>query len=131
MDESFKVQSSFPRCVWLDYTRTGSLTIYKYDLTRAESDGVWDTNAYVATGIYDQSVVDRMTDYTVPGVEFMYLRVADIAMYTEQTENENNVITVYGFADGENTNSLLAAIGLSASEAYCTENNVVLYFSSF
>jgi len=113
----------------IDYTRTGSLSIYKYDLTRAESDGVWDTNAYVSTGIYDQSVVDRMTDYTVPGVEFMYLRVADIAMYTEQTENENKVITVYGFADGENTNSLLAAIGLSASEAYCTENNVA-YFTS-
>lgn len=102
----------------IDYTRTGSLSIYKYDLTRAESDGAWDTNAYVSTGIYDQSVVDRMTDYTVPGVEFMYLRVADIAMYTEQTENENKVITVYGFADGENTNSLLAAIGLSASEAW-------------
>lgn len=49
----------------IDYTRTGSLSIYKYDLTRAESDGAWDTNAYVSTGIYDQSVVDRMTDYTV------------------------------------------------------------------
>ncbi len=113
----------------IDYTRTGSLSIYKYDLTRAESDGAWDTNAYVSTGIYDQSVVDRMADYTVPGVEFMYLRVADIAMYTEQTENENKVITVYGFVDGENTSSLLAAIGLSASGAYCTENNVA-YFTS-
>ncbi len=42
----------------IDMSRKGSLTIYKYDLTNAEKDGVWDSS-YVSTGVYDQSgVVD-------------------------------------------------------------------------
>ena len=28
----------------IDESRTGSLTIYKYDLTNAEKDGVWDSS---------------------------------------------------------------------------------------
>ena len=34
----------------IDESRTGSLTIYKYDLTGAEKDGVWDSS-YVSTEI--------------------------------------------------------------------------------
>lgn len=30
--------------VTIDESRTGSLTIYKYDLTNAEKDGVWDSS---------------------------------------------------------------------------------------
>lgn len=44
----------------IDYSKTGSLSVYKYDLTKAEADGAWDTNAYVSTGLYDQSVIDKM-----------------------------------------------------------------------
>ena len=29
----------------IDESRTGSLTIYKYDLTNAEKDGVWDNHS--------------------------------------------------------------------------------------
>ena len=28
----------------IDTSRTGSMTIYKYDLTNAEKDGVWDSS---------------------------------------------------------------------------------------
>ena len=42
----------------IDESRKGSLTIYKYDLTNAEKDGVWDSS-YVSTGVMDQTgVVD-------------------------------------------------------------------------
>lgn len=34
----------------IDESKTGSLTIYKYDLTNAEKDGVWDSS-YVSTGV--------------------------------------------------------------------------------
>ena len=30
--------------VLIDEDRTGSLTIYKYDITNAEKDGVWDSS---------------------------------------------------------------------------------------
>ena len=40
----------------IDESRKGSLTIYKYDLTNAEKDGVWDSS-YVSTGVMDQAGV--------------------------------------------------------------------------
>ena len=41
----------------IDTSRTGSLTIYKYDLSSAEKDGVWDSS-YVSTGVFDQTGVN-------------------------------------------------------------------------
>ena len=41
----------------IDESRTGSLTIYKYDLSNAEKDGVWDSS-YVSTGVFDQTGVN-------------------------------------------------------------------------
>ena len=29
---------------WIDATRTGSISLYKYDLSSAEKDGVWDSS---------------------------------------------------------------------------------------
>ena len=44
----------------IDESRTGSLTIYKYDLTNAEKDGVWDSS-YVSTGVFNQTGVNEAT----------------------------------------------------------------------
>ena len=46
----------------IDTARTASLTVYKYDITRAEADGVWDRETYVSTGTYDQAVNDVLGD---------------------------------------------------------------------
>ena len=43
----------------IDVSKTGSLTIYKYDLTNAEKDGVWDSS-YVSTGVYDETGVNNV-----------------------------------------------------------------------
>lgn len=66
----------------IDTSRKGSLTIYKLDLTNAEKDGAWDS-CYVSTGVADQNVNDTLNSYALQGVEFAYLRVADIVQYTE------------------------------------------------
>lgn len=73
----------------IDTDRTGSLTIYKYDLSSAEKDGVWDSS-YVSTGVFDQSGVNEILGsgkagygYAIQGVEFSYLKVADIIQYSE------------------------------------------------
>ncbi len=60
----------------IDQSKTGSLTLYKYDLTSAEADGAWDSSAYVSTGESDQGVIDALAGYAVPGVEFTYIKVA-------------------------------------------------------
>lgn len=39
----------------IDESAVGSLTVYKYDITNAEKDGVWDSS-YVSTGVYDENV---------------------------------------------------------------------------
>ena len=39
----------------IDTSLKGSIDIYKYDMTNAEKDGVWDSS-YVSTGLYDQDV---------------------------------------------------------------------------
>ena len=39
----------------IDPDAKGSLTLFKYDLTNAEKDGVWDSS-YVSTGVYDENV---------------------------------------------------------------------------
>ena len=80
----------------IDESRTGSLTIYKYDLTNAEKDGVWDSS-YVSTGVFDQTGVNNVLGggesalgngetgygYAIKGVEFSYVKVADTVTFSE------------------------------------------------
>ena len=114
----------------IDESRTGSLTIYKYDLTNAEKDGVWDSS-YVSTGVYDEAGVNNVLGsgtystlgngetgygYAIKGVEFTYAKVADIFQYGETETTDGHVEILYavdkakgadflktlGLADGKN-----------------------------
>ena len=121
--------------VLIDEDRTGSLTIYKYDITNAEKDGVWDSS-YVSTGRYDEAGVnnilrgsvragdnDSQSDlgnsevsygYAIKGVEFSYLRIADIVQFTESTADnrtDNHVEVLYGI-DKVKGADFLKAVGL-------------------
>ena len=118
----------------IDASRTGSLTIYKYDLTNAEKDGVWDSS-YVSTGVYDQAGVvdilggkrdgdnDNQSDlgngqqsygYAIKGVEFSYLKIADIVQFSESTNDnrtDNHVEVLYGINKVQGAD-FLRALGL-------------------
>ena len=59
----------------IDTSRGTSLTIYKYDLTGAENDGVWDSQSYVSTGLADEQVNTALNQYAIQGVEFSYTLV--------------------------------------------------------
>ena len=121
--------------VLIDEDRTGSLTIYKYDLTNAEKDGVWDSS-YVSTGRYDEEGVnnilggavragdnDNQSDlgngevsygYAIKGVEFTYLRIADIVQFSESEADgrtDNHVEVLYGI-DKTAGADFLKALGL-------------------
>ena len=67
----------------IDTSRKASLSVYKYDITKASNDGAWDVESYVSTGLHDDAVVDKLSKYAIQGVEFTYLRVADITMSNE------------------------------------------------
>ena len=71
----------------IDPGKKASLSIYKYDITTASKDSAWDSESYVSTGLHDDTVIDKLSKYAIQGVEFTYLRVADIAMNNELAES--------------------------------------------
>ena len=131
----------------IDESRKGSLTIYKYDLTNAEKDGVWDSS-YVSTGVMDQSGVvdvlggnragdtDNKSDlgngeasygYAIKGVEFSYVKIADIVQFSESTTDgrtDNHVEVLYGI-DKVKGADFLKALGLeNGTERYTNADHL-------
>ena len=130
----------------IDPTKTGSMTIYKFDLTNAEKDGIWDSS-YVSTGVYDQSVNDILggtirhgdddassdlgnsqtsSGYAIKGVEFTYLKVADIVQFTESAldnQTQDHVEVLYGI-DKTRGADFLTALGLTANDRYANADHL-------
>ena len=113
----------------IDPGKKASLSIYKYDITKASNDGAWDAESYVSTGLHDDAVIDKLSKYAIQGVEFTYLRVADIAMNNELLDGQRQVGVLYGFDNSDRSTAVLSAIGLTASDAHKTEGDVN-YFTS-
>ena len=109
----------------IDSGRKASLSLYKYDITAASADGAWDAASYVSTGVQDDAVTDKLAQYAIQGVEFTYLRVADIAMNNELVNGQRQVGVLYGFAE----DTVLQAIGLTAADAHKSENGIRYYTS--
>ena len=131
----------------IDPDAKGSLTLFKYDLTNAEKDGVWDSS-YVSTGVYDENVNKTLGDavragdddntsdlgnddvsygYAVKGVEFTYLKVADIVQFTESEKDGvsyNHVEVLYGI-DKTIGADLLNTLGLpKGAERYTNADHL-------
>ena len=113
----------------IDPGKKASLSIYKYDITKASAEGAWDTESYISTGLHDDAVIDKLAKYAIQGVEFTYLRVADITMNNEVLDGQRTVGVLYGFDGSERSNAVLSAIGLTGADAHKTENGVN-YFTS-
>lgn len=126
---------------------TGSFDIYKYDITNAEKDGVWDSS-YISTGVRDPGVEDvlgsdarksslnangEVNGYAIKGVEFTYLKVADIRTYTEDDNGASHVEVLYGIAQNDANSAFLSAIGVSAGDRYAPadlEDGTVYFYRS-
>ena len=113
----------------IDTTKKASLSIYKYDITKAGNDGAWDAESYVSTGLHDDAVIDKLSKYAIQGVEFTYLRVADIAMNNELLDGQRTVGVLYGFDSSDRSNAVLSTIGLTNADAHKTEGGIN-YFTS-
>ncbi len=124
----------------IDSTKTASLTLYKYDFTNAAKDGVWRSDSYVSTGVYDAAVNNTLgaaarkngeaesqlgngqtaNGYAIKGVEYTYLKVADIVQFTESEKDGRtdshievlykinkvlgaDLLTALNLADGKNS----------------------------
>ena len=98
----------------IDESQKGSLTIFKYDLTGSENAGIWDSS-YVSTGVADENGVNEtMKNYALEGVEFSFVKVADIVQFTESTADnrtDNHVEVLYAI-DKVQGADFLKALGL-------------------
>ena len=113
----------------IDPGKKASLSIYKYDITTANSDGAWDAESYVSTGLHDDAVIDKLSKYAIQGVEFTYLRVADITMNNELVESQRQVGVLYGFDNSDRSTAVLSAIGLTAADAHKTAGGINCFTS--
>ena len=113
----------------IDTSKKASLSIYKYDITKASAEGAWDTESYISTGLHDDAVVDKLSKYAIQGVEFTYIRVADVTMSNEVVDGQHQVGVLYGFDSSDRSNAVLSAIGLTGADAHKTEDDVN-YFTS-
>ena len=117
----------------IDTDAKASITIYKYDFTQAQKDGVWDVDSFVSTG-YKESYVettlggatkvgdtDNVSDlgngqtsngYAIKGVEFTIAQVAEITTFSSAVGGTNTTMVLYGF-DKTAAADLLSAIGLA------------------
>jgi len=102
----------------IDYTKTGTLNIYKYDMTSAAEDGAWTSGSFVASGEFDQSVIDAMADYAVQGVEFSYIRLADVENLEIQENGGHESVMAYGFEENDSSTDFLETLGLDYTDAY-------------
>ena len=108
----------------IDTSKKASLSIYKYDITTAGKDGAWDTESYVSTGLHDGAVTDKLSKYAIQGVEFTYLRIADITMNSEVVEGQRQMGVLYGFDNSDRSSAVLSAIGLTGADTHKTEGGV-------
>ena len=113
----------------IDTSKKAFLSIYKYDITTASAEGAWDVESYVSTGLHDDAVIDKLSKYAIQGVEFTYLRVADVTMNNEVVDGQRTVGVLYGFDTSDRSNAVLSTIGLTNAEAHKTDNGIN-YFTS-
>ena len=111
----------------IDYSRTGSITIYKYDSTSAQRDGVWSANddgtvtvtsggqSYTveSTGEANATAEEALADYAIQGVEFSYVHLGDVETYSFTGGGNTDINVVYEIDDG-----LAGILGLEEAEAY-------------
>ena len=113
-----------PQDATIDYGRTASLTVTKYDLTAATQAGV-STGGLVSTGKENHEAETMLQDYTLGGVEFTYLRLGGIGMYSDQDAANATVQVIYG-VDNEDVRDTL---GLTSEDVVKTEGGIPWYTS--
>lgn len=103
----------------IDTTKTGSLTIHKYDMTAAQKGGV-NLSQFTSTGKQNVTAEEMLKKYPIKGVEFSYLRVGDVK---QQSEN-GKIQMIYELPD-----TLQKILGLAESDIAKTEGSKD-YFTS-
>ena len=120
----------------IDRSKTGSITIYKYDSTSAQRDGVWSANddgtvtivsngqSYTveSTGEANATAESALADYAIQGVEFSYVYLGDVETYSYTSGGNTDVNVVY-----EIDQDLADILSLDTADAYDMEAEGVAF----
>lgn len=118
---------AFAADVTIDTGKTGSLTLYKYDMTSATGNGI-ELSSFVSTGAKDTAAEAALAPYAIQGVKFTYLKVADISnQTTAPEEGKADVSLLYGMVANDKTAALLTALGLGYADAYTNDGTTYYY----
>lgn len=121
--------SAFAADTTIDTSKTGSLTMYKYDLTSATGNGV-EVSSFVTNGEKNTVAEAALAPYAIQGVKFTYLKVADITnLTTVPEEGKTDISLLYSMTASDTAAALLTALGLGYSDAYSNEDTTY-YFTS-
>lgn len=102
-----------------DPSRTGSLTVYKYDMTAAGEAGVDLSSLDVSNGEASDSVEQKLSDYAVEGVEFSYLYCGKAETFSSRDGLRNRIELVY-----EVPEELAGLLNMDPQDAFDMSQNV-------
>ena len=100
----------------------------------------WDAESYVSSGLADEQVNTALSQYAIQGVEFSYVKLADLSIYKgTAADGHQETVPLYAFTENTKSGSketidFLSALGLTTNDAYRTDHdskqNRVWYFKS-
>lgn len=111
----------------IDTSAKGSIAIYKYDETSAREDKVFN-DSYVSTGEKNTGAEDLYADYAIEGVEFTYLKIADIATYSTVVDTAGNASVQMVYGVSSNSYNVFASLGLDVSQAVKVDAAAGIYY---
>ena len=105
----------------------GSITVYKYDETRAREEQKFH-DSYVSVGEKNSDAEKLYADYVIEGVEFTYLKLADISTYStvDNQTGKSSVQLIYGL--DQKTFTTFSALGLQVTDAVRVDAGTGIYF---
>ena len=118
----------------IDTSKTGSITVHKYDITSAEAAGAYTKGQYKPTGESDARIENALSKYAIQGVQFTYLKVGNIEQYSNTTADGSQLKVVYEIPTAlaeilklsENDATVMTGDGISTP---CTNAGVLHYTS--
>ena len=118
----------------VDFSKTGSITIRKYDITAAEAAGDYNQGQDKAAGEQNTETEQALADYGMEGVQFSCLRVGNVETHMVHSNAASLLELVY-----EIPGRLAEILGLkpedaidmtTSDEAYPCQNQGVYHYTS-
>lgn len=105
----------------------GSITVYKYDETRAREEQKFQ-DSYVSVGERNSDAENLYSDYAIEGVEFTYLKLADISTYSTVDDQTGKACVQLVYGLDQTTITTFSSLGLQVTDAVRVDAGAGIYY---